>query len=907
MTVSQTTRWVYLFDEGDPLRRDLLGGKGSGVAAMSQAGIPVPPGFTITTEACNAYNDADHQFPPGMWEQALEALAGVERRTGKGFGDPENPLLVSVRSGARFSMPGMMDTVLNLGLNSSTLQGLSRLTGDPRFAWDSYRRFIHMFGRIVLGLENSPFEHAFENAKVRAGAHHDTDLDAQTLMEVAGEFKAIVQKATGQPFPEEPLEQLRHAIAAVFDSWMGKRAVDYRNFEKIPHDLGTAVNVQAMVFGNLGQDSGTGVAFTRNPSTGDKTLFGEFLLNAQGEDVVAGVRTPLPLTELARVMPTAYAQFADIAARLERTYRDVQDMEFTVERGTLWMLQTRSAKRTARAAVNTAVAMAQEGVISREEAVQRVDPDQVVQLLLPRFDPQDLEAAQKAGRLLGQGIAASPGAAVGRVYFDPDVAERQAKAGELVILARPETSPDDVHGLIAAQGVLTSRGGATSHAAVVARGMGRPAVVGAEDIHIDPEAGQMRANGRVISAGDWLSLDGGTGKVYLGQVTAIPPRFSEEGDLRELLSWADEFRRLGVLANADTPQDAQQAREFGAEGIGLCRTEHMFFQLDRLPIVRQMILNAGAARDGDATARAKYQEALDRLLSMQRTDFIGVLRAMAGFPVIIRLIDPPLHEFLPSYDELLVSVTRMEAQGASGADMQEQRALLQRVAQLREANPMLGLRGCRLSILYPEITEMQVRAILEAAVALAREGVTSYPKIMIPLISHVNELARVRATLEPVARAVLQEAGVDIAYRFGTMIETPRAALQAGRIAELAEFFSFGTNDLTQMTFGFSRDDAEAKFLDTYVSEGILPDNPFQVLDQDGVGQLLRLGTQQGRATRPDLDVGVCGEHGGEPNSIAFCHEIGLDYVSCSPFRVPVARLAAAQAALAHAAAERDH
>ncbi len=905
MTVSQTTRWVYLFDEGDPLRRDLLGGKGAGVAAMRQAGIPVPPGFTITTQACNAYNDADRQFPPGMWEQTLDALADVEQRTGKGFGNPENPLLVSVRSGARFSMPGMMDTVLNLGLNLSTLQGLSRLTGDSRFAWDSYRRFIQMFGRIVLGLENAQFEHAFEDAKARAGAHQDTDLDAQALREVADEFKTIVQKATGQPFPEEPLEQLRQAIAAVFDSWMGKRAIDYRNFEKIPHDLGTAVNVQTMVFGNLGEDSGTGVAFTRNPSTGEKTLFGEFLLNAQGEDVVAGVRTPLPLTELARVMPTAYAQFADIADRLERTYRDVQDMEFTVERGTLWMLQTRSAKRTARAAVNTAVAMAREGLISREEAVRRVEPDQVVQLLLPRFEPQELEAAQKAGRLIGQGIAASPGAAVGRVYFDADVAERQARAGEPVVLARPETSPDDVHGLIAAQGVLTSRGGATSHAAVVARGMGKPAVVGAEDIHIDPKAGQLRANGQVVSAGDWLSLDGGTGTVYLGQVTAIPPRFSEEADLREILSWADEFRRLGVLANADNPQDAQQAREFGAEGIGLCRTEHMFFQQDRLPVVRQMILHAGAARDGDATARAKYQGALDQLLSMQRADFIGVLRAMAGLPVIIRLIDPPLHEFLPSYDELLVTVTRMEAQGASGADFQEQRALLQRVAQLREANPMLGLRGCRLSILYPEITEMQVRAILEAAVALAQEGVITYPKIMIPLISHVNELARVRATLEPVAHAVLQEAGVNITYRFGTMIETPRAALQASRIAELAEFFSFGTNDLTQMTFGFSRDDAEGKFLDTYISEGILPDNPFQVLDQDGVGQLLRLGTQQGRATRPDLEVGVCGEHGGEPNSIAFCHEIGLDYVSCSPFRVPVARLAAAQAALAHTA-ERD-
>ncbi|MBI4496523.1 MAG: pyruvate, phosphate dikinase, partial [Chloroflexi bacterium] len=656
--------------------------------------------------------------------------------------------------------------------------------------------------------------------------------------------------------------------------------------------------VQAMVFGNMGPDSGTGVAFTRDPATGEKILFGEFLVNAQGEDVVAGIRTPLHIAELRRAMPALYDQLVEIADRLERTYRDMQDLEFTVERGTLWMLQTRGAKRTARAAVKVAVDLTKEGTISHEEAVQRVEPAHVVQLLLPRFDPQEVEAAKAQGRLLGQGIAASPGAAVGRVYFDADTAEQKAREGEPVILARPETSPEDVHGMIAAQGVVTSRGGATSHAAVVARGMGRPAVVGAGALHIAPQAGVLRTDGRVVHAGEWLSLDGTTGEVYLGQVPAIPPRFSEEHELQELLYWADGFRRLGVWANADYPHDARQAREFGAQGIGLCRTEHMFFEPDRLPLVQQMILSAGAARLGDPAAKERYEAALDQLLTIQRNDFIGVLRAMAGLPVIIRLIDPPLHEFLPSHDELLAEVTRLEAQGVTGPQLEEKRDLLHRVDQLREANPMLGLRGCRLSLLYPKIAQMQVQAIMEAAVALAREGITTYPKIMIPLVSHVNELARVRALLEPVAHSVLREAGVEVSYKFGTMIEVPRAALQAGEIAKLAEFFSFGTNDLTQMTFGFSRDDAEGKFLDVYLTDGILADNPFQVLDVDGVGELLRLGTHRGRTTRADLEVGVCGEHGGDPRSIAFCHDIGLNYVSCSPFRVPVARLAAAQAAL---------
>jgi pyruvate,orthophosphate dikinase len=946
-TPTTTKKWVYRFEEGSADMRDLLGGKGAGCAEMTRAGLPVPPGFTITTEACNAYYAAGKRFPDGMWEQALEALRAVEAKTGKRLGDRTNPLLVSVRSGARLSMPGMMDTVLNLGLNDDTVQGLVALTQNERFAYDAYRRFIQMFGRIVLDLPAEHFDHGFEDAKRRAGAKLDTDLDAAALRQVVVDFKQVVERATGQRFPNEPLEQLRLAIGAVFESWMGKRAVDYRNFYKIPHDLGTAVNVQTMVFGNMGDDSGTGVAFTRNPITGDAALFGEFLVNAQGEDVVAGIRTPMPISAMAKALPKAYQEFQTIARRLEETYHDVQDLEFTVERGQLYMLQTRAAKRSALAALRTAVDMVRERLITREQALLRVEPEQIEQLLVPHIEPAVEETARKDGRLLAKGLNASPGVAVGKAVFDADRAEELGQRGERVILVRPETSPDDIHGLIQAQGVLTARGGMTSHAAVVARGMGKPAVVGAEAVRIDLRSRSLAVDGRVVKEGDWLSLDGSTGEIFVGELPAVAPNLAEQQELVELLGWADSARRLGIWANADYPRDAQRAREFGAEGIGLCRTEHMFMEEDRLPLVQQMILAAPeaarakqsckleplrvevaacrlrsiettAASDSLATelaeAEAKlaeaeaalaanaawqqYKSALDQLLPIQRGDFKGLLREMAGCPVIIRLLDPPLHEFLPKYDDLLVEVTELRIRGDDPARLAERERLLAAVNSLREANPMLGLRGCRLGLLYPEINEMQVRAILEAAVELKREGVDAHPEIMIPLIGNLEELRRVQQVLEAVAHAVDVESGTPVDYKFGTMIEIPRAAFIADQIAGLAEFFSFGTNDLTQTIFGFSRDDAEGKFLGTYVEEKILPANPFQTLDREGVGELMSVAVERGRRARPDLEIGICGEHGGDPASIAFCHEAGLNYVSCSPFRVPVARLAAAQAAL---------
>ncbi len=940
-------KWVYRFEEGLADMRDLLGGKGAGCAQMTRAGLPVPPGFTITTEACNAYYEAGKQFPPGMWDQTLAALRDLEQKTGKGFGDRNNPLLVSVRSGARISMPGMMDTVLNLGLNDDTVQGVIALTGNERFAYDAYRRFIQMFGRIVQNIPAERFDDVFEAAKHRHGARLDTDLDAAALREVVAAFKDVVQRETGKPFPTEPVEQLRLAIAAVFESWMGKRAVDYRNFYKIPHDLGTAVNVQTMVFGNMGNDSGTGVAFTRDPNTGERTLYGEFLVNAQGEDVVAGIRTPMPISKMAQELPQAYTEFQQIAERLEATYHDMQDMEFTVERGKLFMLQTRSGKRSAPAAIKIAVEMAREGLITRDEALLRVEPDQVQQLLLPRFRPEAVWQARERDEFLTKGLNASPGAAVGRAVFDADRAQEMGQNGERVILVRPETSPDDVHGLIAAQGVLTARGGMTSHAAVVARGMGKPAVVGADDVRIDLRGRCFTVNGRTVNEGDWLSLDGSTGEVFTGQLPAIEPNLAEERELAELLSWADQVRRLGIWANADYPRDAARAREFGAEGIGLCRTEHMFMEEERLPLVQQMILAAPAAarakaalgiderrrelqarrmrqteesgtpgtlaanlaEEEAALARLEaklaadpdwqqYKAALDQLLPIQRGDFKGLLKEMAGRPVIIRLLDPPLHEFLPKYDDLLVEVTELRLRGTDPARLAEAERMLAAVNALREANPMLGLRGCRLGLLYPEINEMQVRAILEAAVELKREGVEAHPEIMIPLVGNTEELRRVETVLRAVAQAVQAEAGLTVDYKFGTMIEIPRAAFIADQIAEMAEFFSFGTNDLTQMIFGFSRDDAEGKFLGTYVEEKILAVNPFQTLDRAGVGELIRIAVERGRRARPDLEIGICGEHGGDPDSIAFCNEVGLNYVSCSPFRVPVARLAAAQAVL---------
>ena len=877
-----TTKWVYLFTEGTADMRDLLGGKGAGVASMTQAGLPVPPGFTITTQACNYYSAHRNQFPPALWDQVLAALTKLEQDSGKRFGDPANPLLVSVRSGAKFSMPGMMDTVLNLGLNDETVQGLAALTANDRFAFDAYRRFDQMFGRIVMGVPAHVFDHVFDGHKVHLGAKGDTDLDAAALREIAGEFKALVARETGHEFPSDPLEQLRLAIGAVFGSWMGKRAVDYRNFNKIPHDLGTAVNVQMMVFGNMGEDSGTGVAFSRNPETGENLLYGEFLSNAQGEDVVAGIRTPLPISRMQEVWPVVYQQFRDISARLERTYRDVQDMEFTVERGTLYMLQTRSGKRTAKAAVKIAVDMVAEGLITESVAISRVDPAHVEQLLLPRFTVAEKQAAVAAGHLLAMGIPASPGAAVGVAVFDADRAEALAHEGQRVILVRPETSPEDVHGMIPAQGVLTARGGKTSHAAVVARGMGKPAVVGAESLNIDLEARTLSVGGRTLREGEVISLDGGTGEVISGELPTIEPRFSEEHELIQVLSWADATRRLGVWANADYPRDARKARELGAEGIGLCRTEHMFMEEERLPFVQQMILSAAdaatvirpvravqaqleadlddetreeleakltqalAAQDASPAA-GRYLEALGRLLEFQRSDFLGILEAMQGLPVIIRLIDPPLHEFLPRHEELLVQVTEARTLGKPSAEYADQVTLLAAVSAMREQNPMLGLRGIRLGILYPEIIQMQVRAILEAARELASRGIQTKPEIMIPLVGHVDELRAVRVVLEPIAREVLAGAESAVDYKFGTMIEIPRAALTADQIAREAEFFSFGTNDLTQTVFGFSRDDAEAKFLGYYIDNKLLPINPFQTLDREGVGKLMRQAVEAGR------------------------------------------------------------
>ncbi|WP_162179613.1 pyruvate, phosphate dikinase [Thermogemmatispora carboxidivorans] len=908
MVKQSPRKWVYLFTEGSASMRDLLGGKGAGVAEMTKAGLPVPPGFTITTEACNAYYEAGKQFPPRMWEQALAALRIVEQQTGKTFGDRHNPLLVSVRSGAKFSMPGMMDTVLNLGLNDETVQGLVEQTGDERFAYDAYRRFIQMFSKIVLDADPREFEQKLDEYKERTGAKSDAELPASALKELVAEFKQIAERQSGQPFPTDVYEQLKGAIEAVFASWNNKRAIDYRNFNKIPHNLGTAVNVQSMVFGNMGNDSGTGVAFTRNPSTGEKELYGEYLLNAQGEDVVAGIRTPSKISRLKEELPQVYEQFQEIARRLERHYRDMQDMEFTVERGRLYMLQTRSGKRSARAAVKIAVDMVEEGLISEEEAIRRSDPTQIYQLLLPRFDEEAKARAHQEGRFLARGLNASPGAAAGKAVFDADRAEELGKAGVPVVLVRPETSPDDVHGMLVSKGILTARGGATSHAAVVARGLGLPCVAGCEGIRVYEEEKLFRVVGSdvVIREGDEISIDGDTGEVFAGVIPTVEPDFEKETELQKLLNWADRIRKLGVWANADYPRDAQRAVTFGAEGIGLCRTEHMFMEQERLPIVQKMIL---------AKTPEERQAALDQLLPFQRGDFIGIFETMVNprtgecYPVVIRLIDPPLHEFLPNYEELLVEVTRLEATGANPEALKEKKALLDAVAAMREMNPMLGLRGCRLGLLYPEITIMQTRAILEAALEVARKtGKKPQVKIMIPLVGHVNELREVRRQLEAVAKEITAEAGSAVEYKFGTMIELPRAALTADQIATVADFFSFGTNDLTQTTFGFSRDDAEGKFLMKYVDGleapglpekvKILPVNPFQTIDRDGVGQLVRTAAEKGRASNPQIELGICGEHGGDPSSIEFFHQVGLDYVSCSPFRVPVARLAAAQAAL---------
>jgi len=914
-------RYIYAWGggraEGSAAMRDLLGGKGAGLAEMTIAGLPVPPGFTITTEACNDYFAAGEQLPAGLWQDVLDAVKEVEHLSGKGFGDSANPLLVSVRSGAKFSMPGMMDTVLNLGLNEHTLHGLIALTGNERFGWDAYRRFIQMFGRIVMGVDGEKFDEALDHAKSIHAAKQDTDLDANALQHVSEEFRRIVKAETGREFPSDPLDQLDLAIKAVFASWFGKRAHDYRENQKISHDLGTAVNIVTMVFGNMGDDSGTGVAFTRDPNTGEKVLYGEYLTNAQGEDVVAGIRTPQEISNLARDLPQAYAEFQQIAERLERHYRDVQDLEFTIERGRLYMLQTRSAKRTAAAAVKIAVDMVGEGVITREEAIGRIEPAHVDQLLRDQYDP----AARASATRIARGLNASPGAAVGRAVFSADDAVAWVGRGEKVVLVRIETSPDDFHGMAVAQGILTARGGATSHAAVVARQIGKPCVAGCAELVVDYAAGTAHSieSGVTFKEGDWISVDGSTGEVFLGSMPTVSARFEDQPNLRTILDWADGIRRLGVWTNADKPEEAALARSYGAQGIGLCRTEHMFREGERLEIVRGAILVANAAtrakarRDAgeelsaeELAIVARFDAAMGKLEVLQQGDFEGIFKAMDGLPVVVRLIDPPLHEFLPNHDDLLVEVTELRERGTPENDPEYTRAreVLAVVESMREQNPMLGLRGCRLGLMIPDFVKIQTRAILNAQIAVTRAGGHPIAKIMIPLVGHVNELSATKRILEAEAQAVAGKAGVTLDYKFGTMIEVPRGALTADLIAADAAFFSFGTNDLTQMTFGYSRDDAEGGFLLKYVEDKILPANPFQTLDDAVVG-LMKIAVDKGRATRPDLELGICGEHGGDPESIAKCERIGLDYVSCSPFRVPVARLAAAQAALV-SAAERD-
>ena len=893
---------VFLFEEGfeamggdREAMKELLGGKGAGLSEMTRSGVNVPPGLTILTSCCREYTAGGEKMPAGLFDEILSELAHVEKKLDRKLGDLNKPLLLSVRSGAKFSMPGMMDTVLNLGLNDQTVESIATLTKNPRFAWDSYRRFIQMFSNVVLEIGKDKFEDILDDMKDDLKVSNDNELTVENLKKLVLEYKALVEKKKGKPFPQDPKQQLHDSIEAVFRSWNNPRAVYYRNLNKIDHNLGTAVNVQSMVFGNFDENSATGVCFTRNPSTGEKLLYGEYLINAQGEDVVAGVRTPLKISEMAAHNQAIYDELLANVGRLEQYYRDMQDIEFTIEQGKLYLLQTRTGKRTAAAAVKVAVDMVKEGIISKEEALGRVEPNQLNQLLLPSFVVEDKARAKKEGRLLAQGLNASPGAAIGKIVFNPDESEKRATSGEKIILVRIETCPDDIHGLVPAQGVVTSRGGMTSHAAVVARGMGKPCVAGCEVLKIDLEKEEMVVSGKTFKKGDVISIDGTTGEIFEGAIETSDPKFSE--DFETLLGWADSVRKLLVRTNADTPEDARVARGFGAQGIGLCRTEHMFMNHDRLPVVQQMIMSVNDA---------ERQTALDKLLPMQRQDFDGIFRAMSGLPVTIRLLDPPLHEFLPKEEHLIEEVATMKAKGQSGAELREKEVLLRKVRELKESNPMMGLRGCRLGLVYPQINKMQVQAIFEAAIAVKRDGIEVLPEIMIPLVGHVNELDFARQQLESVAREVMDREKVEISYKFGTMIEIPRAALTADAIARHAEFFSFGTNDLTQMTFGYSRDDAEGKFLQRYL-EGVefggskhkvLLNNPFEVLDREGVGQLMKIAVELGLKTRPDLKLGICGEHGGEPSSIAFAHELGLSYVSCSPFRLPVARLAAAQANL---------
>ncbi len=866
--------------EGDRSMRDTLGGKGANLAEMSRAGIPVPPGFTIATDVCNMYFDAGNKTPDEIEKEMAEHLDKVEKLTGMKFGDNENPLLLSVRSGAKFSMPGMMDTILNLGLNDTSVQGLDSKSENPRFARDSYRRFIQMFGDVVLDVPKHDFEELLGEIKEKKGKKLDTEMSADDWDDVIEEYKKLVVDRKGESFPQDPLVQLKMARDAVFRSWNTPRAKHYRRMNDIPDSIGTAVNVQTMVFGNLGETSATGVGFTRNPATGENKFYGEFLTNAQGEDVVAGIRTPRPIEQLKDVLPEAYQQLRDITASLEQHYKDVQDFEFTIQDKKLYMLQTRSGKRTGPAAVRIAVEMAKEGLIDKKTAVMRVEPNQLDQLLHPVLD----EASKNSLTKLTTALPASPGAAVGKIVFTADHAVEEAEKGEAVILVRSETTPDDIHGMEVAKGILTSRGGMTSHAAVVARGMGAPCVAGAEEIQVSYKNKQISVNGQSLKEGDWISLDGSTGEVFAGQAKTVDPD-TESGDLAEFMTWVDEFRTIGVRTNAETPRDAAQARKFGAEGIGLARTEHMFFEGDRIKHVQAMILSTDA-KDREA--------ALAKLLPEQRDDFYEVFKVMDGYPVIVRTLDPPLHEFLPKREELMVEVAEGKLKGEDVADKEK---LLARVEQLHEFNPMLGHRGCRLGITFPEITKMQAQAIFEAAVKCANEGIKVIPEVMIPLVGNVKELADQKKIVVDTAEEVFKAAGKRVEYMVGTMIEVPRGALTADEIAKEAEFFSFGTNDLTQTTFGFSRDDSGV-FIKEYLAKGILEEDPFQVLDQEGVGQLVKMAVEKGRKTNPNLEVGICGEHGGEPKSVKFCVNVGLNYVSCSPFRVPIARLAAAQAAI---------
>ena len=913
--VQQTRKLVYRFDEGDASMRNLLGGKGANLAEMSQLGLPVPPGFIITTEACIDYYERDDQLPEGLWDKVQEHIHWLEKSIGREFGSTTNPLLVSVRSGARVSMPGMMDTILNLGINDEIVRGLAGLMGDERPAYDAYRRFLQIFANVVMGVESSTFEEILARHKAEVGLQLDYELSSEQMGNVIKDFKAAIRNATGKDVPNDSWQQLLEAVQAVFRSWNSPRAIAYRDHYNIPHHWGTAVNIMVMVFGNLGEDSGTGVLFTRNPLNGQRDLYGEYLSNGQGEDVVAGVRTPDPISSLSHRHPHIYGRLSEMAQQLESHYKDVQDMEFTVEGGRLYLLQTRNAQRTVQAAVSVAVDMVEEGLITSEDALRRVDPEELSQLFVPQFDAQARDKAVSEKAFLARGFGASPGAATGKAFLDATRAADAAKRGIPVILVRPETKPDDIHGILDSKGVLTSRGGVTSHAAVVTRGLGVPCVVGCEELQVDIQAQIFTtAGGHVIREGEDISVDGTTGEVFAGSIPTSQPDLEDLHEAQILLSWADKTRRLGVMANADTPTDAQRAVSMGAEGIGLCRTEHMFLGPERVPVVQKMLINAqeaerweqehpeaSSSRSPDPelpVAVGEFYKALDHLKQLQIDDFTGILRVMGERPVIIRLLDAPLHEFLPRYDELLRETLEMEARGAPREEIRSREEFLHLVESLREANPMLGHRGCRLGLTFPAVYEMQAEAIITASARLIQEGIAAHPEIMVPLTSHVNEMHRLKKGLSAVAERVQQEMGTKVNYLFGTMIEVPRAALTAGEIAEASDFFSFGTNDLTQTTYGFSRDDAEGKFLNYYIENEILPANPFVTIDPDGVGALVRIGVEQGRRTRSDLEVGICGEHGGDPASVAFCHREGLDYVSCSPFRVPVARLAAAQAAL---------